>query len=296
MSQKLLAERFASAWERFPRGLRGDPTRAYERLQVSLPFEQAAGVDPDSEKPENVLRCVCISDTHCRAAEIEAMPKGDVLIHAGDFTSLGRTKQVDVFSEFLKGLDFQHKIVIAGNHDLCFDDDYEALSKRFGVPTAELEAGREALNHCTYLLDSSVEIQGVKFYGSPWQPWFFDWAFNLERGDPCTAKWQEIPDDTDVLITHGPPVGHGDLCTSGQRAGCVDLLREIQTRVKPKLHVFGHIHEGYGTTTDGQTVFVNASTCTFNYRPTNPPLVFDVPIPAPVPSTSDSSSEKKAEE
>jgi Icc-related predicted phosphoesterase len=87
-----------------------------------------------------------------------------------------------------------------------------------------------------------------------------------------------IPAGVDILLTHGPPIGHGDVCKSGNRAGCVDLLKEIQLRIKPKFHVFGHIHEGYGITTDGQTTFINASTCSYNYRPTQPAIVFDLPI------------------
>ena len=84
----------------------------------------------------------------------------------------------------------------------------------------------------------------MKFYGSPQQPAFFDWAFNVERGPAKIGKFGErIPADTDVLVTHGPPLGRGDLCSSGLRAGCVDLLQHVQQRVKPKLHVFGHIHE-----------------------------------------------------
>ena len=82
------------------------------------------------------------------------------------------------------------------------------------------------------------------FQGTPWQPEFGGWAFNLKRGEECVKKWNLIPEDTDVLITHGPPLGFGDLCSTGIRAGCVDLLQSVQNRVKPKYHVYGHIHEG----------------------------------------------------
>lgn len=131
------------------------------------------------------------------------------------------------------------------------------------------------------------------------QPVFCDWAFNLERGEQLRDKWRKIPDSVDILMTHGPPVGHGDKSSfGGVRTGCVDLLHTIQTRVKPKYHVFGHIHEGnekmgmsvlsdleifcchcsgYGVTTDGVTTYVNASTCTLQYRPTNAAIVFDLP-------------------
>jgi Icc-related predicted phosphoesterase len=122
----------------------------------------------------------------------------------------------------------------------------------------------------------------LTFYGSPWQPTFYDWAFNLDRQEPCAAKWRQIPDGVDVLITHGPPLGHGDLVNyDRQHVGCVDLLREIQLRVRPRLHVFGHIHEGHGVTTDGVTVYANAATCDEKYRAVQPPLVFDLPLKRP---------------
>jgi len=101
-------------------------------------------------------------------------------------------------------------------------------------------------------------------------------AFNLPRGPPCREKWQLIPEDTDILLTHGPPLGHGDLCSSGMRAGCIDLLHEVQTRVRPAVHAFGHVHEGAGVTTDGATLYVNASTCNLSYRPINPAMVLDI--------------------
>lgn len=88
--------------------------------------------------------------------------------------------------------------------------------------------------------------------------------------------WRKVPVGTDVVISHGPALGHGDLCFSGVRAGCLDLLFEIQTRVVPQYLVCGHIHEGYGVTSDGSTTFVNASSCNLRYRPDNKPLVFDV--------------------
>ena len=103
---------------------------------------------------------------------------------------------------------------------------------------------RKELTNCTYLQDSSTEIYGLKIYGTPWQPKFCGWAFNLERGQELCEKWDKIPEDTDVLITHTPPVGYGDLCSTGIRAGCVDLLMSVQQRVKPKYHIYGHIHEG----------------------------------------------------
>jgi uncharacterized protein YbbK (DUF523 family) len=113
---------------------------------------------------------------------------------------------------------------------------------------------------------------------TPWQPEFCNWAFNLPRGQQLLDKWRRIPDDTDVLVSHTPPFGRGDQ-VGHTRVGCEDLLREVQGRVKPTLHVFGHVHEGYGRSSDGVTTFVNASACTHDYSPVNPPFVFDLDVP-----------------
>lgn len=208
------------------------------------------------------VRLVLISDTHCRHASV-AVPPGDVLLHAGDITDHGEPDVVQSFNAWLGGLPHPHKLVIAGNHDFCFE--------RQPAESAAL------LTHATYLLDAAVTVAGLTFYGSPWQPWFYDWAFNLPRGPALRAKWDLIPPATDVLITHGPPAGHGDLTVQGDRAGCADLLAALG-RVQPRLHVFGHIHEGYGQTQAGPTLCVNASTCTVDYRALNPPVVIDLPV------------------
>jgi Icc-related predicted phosphoesterase len=102
-----------------------------------------------------------------------------------------------------------------------------------------------------------------------------DWAFNLQRGPALREKWALIPEGTDVLITHGPPFGILDWTARGERVGCEDLLEAVR-RVKPRLHVFGHIHEGYGEHEQDGTRFVNASICTEAYQPTNAPIVVDV--------------------
>ena len=132
--------------------------------------------------------------------------------------------------------------------------------------------------------------------GTPHQPVYGGWAFNLARGQECLNKWNLIPEDVDVLVTHSPPLGFGDLTSTGVRAGCVELLHSVQRRIKPKYHVYGHIHEGrapgqdhqqrrtgsvsgYGVRSDGKILFINASTCDINYRPCNPAIVFDVSLP-----------------
>ena len=157
--------------------------------------------------------------------------------------------------------------------------EYEGADEAGKQEEMDSTAIKKELTDCIYLEDNSTSIFGLKFYGTPWQPEFHNWAFNLKRGRSLLDKWDLIPDDTDILITHTPPVGYGDLCAIGVRAGCVDLLNTVQKRVRPKYHVYGHIHEGYGVRSDGKTVFVNASTCDLTYFPVNKPIVFDVAIP-----------------
>jgi Icc-related predicted phosphoesterase len=113
---------------------------------------------------------------------------------------------------------------------------------------------------------------GIKFYGSPWQPWFCDWAFNLQRGPEIKAKWDLIPLDTQVLITHGPPLGYGDKTFENELVGCQDLLNAILA-IKPRYHICGHIHEGMGISCNEYTTFLNVSSCDPWYSIANPPAV-----------------------
>ncbi|XP_046848605.1 metallophosphoesterase domain-containing protein 1-like [Xenia sp. Carnegie-2017] len=107
-------------------------------------------------------------------------------------------------------------------------------------------------------------------------PVFHDWAFLKKRGEDINTMWKKIPANIDILITHGPPLGRGDKTYTRTHAGCVNLLRIVQNHVKPRYHIFGHIHEGYGVSSDGTTTYINASTCNLMYRPVNKPVVFDI--------------------
>jgi Icc-related predicted phosphoesterase len=210
------------------------------------------------------MRLVCISDTHSLHRRIPEIPVGDILIHAGDCLGTGTLDNVEDLNDWLGTLPHRHKIVIAGNHDAAFQE------------TPEL--ARETLTNAIYLEDNGVEIEGKRFWGSPWTPPFMNWWFMLGRGQPLREKWQEIPGDTDVLITHGPPRGIGDEARMGfrcQNVGCIDLLHRID-QLNLKAHIFGHIHEGYGGYLRGETRLINASTCTVRYAPTNPPVVLDI--------------------
>lgn len=205
------------------------------------------------------MRIVAISDTHdCHLQySSEHLPSGDILIHGGDMTRRGTLAELEDFNTWLGSLDYEHKIVIAGNHDWCFQR----------TPTE----ARELLTHGTYLEDSGVEIAGLQFWGSPWQPDYNDWAFNLPRGECLAQKWQLIPDQTDVLITHGPPYGIGDRVSAGDHVGCKELLKRV-TLIQPRLHIFGHIHEAYGVTESAQTTFMNASFLNQEGKPSQPAL------------------------
>ncbi len=235
------------------------------------------------------VRFVCISDTHglhekpVSSVLLDDLPPGDVLLHAGDFTNKGGCSDLEKFGAFLRAAASRYTEVlfIAGNHDVSLDSPYYDKNwSRYQKVKVDTKGFFESLpSNVKYLEDSGVTtVGGLTVFGSPWQPYFCGWAFNLARGGPCLSRWKLCPSDVDILMTHGPPLGRGDkLVPMGGRAGCIDLLREIQDRIKPKVHVFGHIHEGYGVSSDGVTDFINASTCTFRYRPTNPPIVFELP-------------------
>ena len=208
------------------------------------------------------MKLVCISDTHSLHRHIPEIPDGDVLIHAGDSLGQGTLDNIEELNDWLGSLPHRHKIVIAGNHDWAFQD--------------EPEQARQLLSNAIYLEDSGVEIDGVRFWGSPWTPTFMNWAFMLDRGQPLHDAWALIPGNTDVLITHGPPLGFGDTeLAGGRNVGCEDLLERID-ELSLQAHVFGHIHEGYGVYQRRGARLVNASTCTERYEPINPPVVIEL--------------------
>jgi len=211
------------------------------------------------------MRIVCISDTHNYLKEIK-IPEGDILLHSGDATFYGYGHEVKPFGEWIRSHPHMYKVFVAGNHDRSFEDQPKKAAEWLG-------------DGIIYLQDQAVELEingdKVKIYGAPWQPWFFDWAFNIrpETGG-LKAKWDLIPKDADVLVTHGPPYKLRDVNREGEHCGDRDLRQAIQ-RVRPKLHVCGHIHEGYGVSRFGDTLIANASICNRKYKPVNKPLVFD---------------------
>jgi len=220
------------------------------------------------------MRLVFISDTHNRLSEL-SVPDGDVLIHTGDMTMTGTPGEISAFNKDLRALPHFEKVIIAGNHDWLFQK--------------KNQLARTLLSESVhYLQDESAVIKGLRFYGSPWQPEFCDWAFNLPRGERLSEKWSLIPDDTDILLTHGPPYGwldsvprypelgrYGDdrdLRVGHEKVGCKDLLDRV-LKVKPKIHAFGHIHCDAGEAFFEGIHFVNSS---IGYHVENKPVVVDL--------------------
>ena len=226
-------------------------------------------------------RITVISDTHTRQGLIpySDLPGGDILIHAGDIMNSGYNRN-DIW-DFLHWYHsipgYDAKIFIAGNHDRMFQDHPEDVEKwinQFG--------------NIDYLQDEQLTLyfdgpngehpeDNIRIYGSPWQPEFYSWAFNLPKGGiEIAGKWEAIPDNTDILITHGPAFGTLDTVVGRQydNLGCELLAQRIE-RLKPKIHVCGHIHSGYGYVFKDGTHFFNASVLDERYEYTQKPMTFD---------------------
>lgn len=234
----------------------------------------------------STIQICALSDTHNKHNKLNLKP-GDLLIHAGDFSGMGYPWEQERFIEWYRKQPYTAKVLIAGNHEKGVEAEeftFKQMCKEAGI---------------IYLNDSSVELQFVgryvyidqnvpdipkiKIHGSPMTPYFFNWAFNRARvkelephhGNWIKYHWDIIPEDTDILVTHGPPYGildelvYVDGTPKGEFVGCQELLKRIQ-EVKPDLHIFGHIHIHGGSEVhkDG-TSFYNAAICDELYMPSN---------------------------
>ena len=205
-----------------------------------------------------MVNLVCISDTH--TYEKFPIPEGDILLHSGDISFRGTFVEMNRAMKWLGSLPHKHKVFVCGNHDWLGETDpllMEELAKENGV---------------IYLNDSGVELMGLKIWGSPVQPEFCNWAFNRKRGEEIARHWAKIPDDTQVLVTHGPPkdildwVDRGD--GSREYVGCEELRKRVDQLSNLRLHSFGHIHCAAGEYVDPNgKLFVNAAICTEEYHP-----------------------------
>jgi Icc-related predicted phosphoesterase len=225
------------------------------------------------------VKIVAFSDTHGFHRRVK-LPECDIAIFAGDLSPTGQFSQV---ADFMKWYETQtqctSKVFIAGNHDRSFDPKFR---DHFKLDEHDwLRELKETHSYLTYLEDSSVELFGLKIWGSPWTPWFHGdtWGFNKRRGEEIREVWKKIPKDTDIIVTHGPMFGKLDYTVRDkQRVGCEELYEYIKF-VDPKLHICGHIHEGYGMDywTEG-TTFVNAAICTIHNEPKNEPITITLEV------------------
>jgi len=242
-----------------------DPNVTWETLSPS----DILCIGEKRREDDKYLRFVCLSDTHGGHSQIE-IPMGDVLLITGDFTRWKSSKQdLEDFNSFLGKLPHKYKVLICGNHEMC-------------ITPKNIDKTSVLLSNCThYLEDSFIEIEGIKIYGSPW---------HIKRGllkranafgldaSQIYKKWDKIPTDTNILLTHYPPDG---IPNTEPGDGCPYLLKTVTQTIKPQVHVFGHDHGSYGIyrgkTGDGEVTFINAAN-TINPGNLRDPIVFDMVI------------------
>ena len=187
----------------------------------------------------------------------------DLLIHAGDMSMMGTETEIEQFLKWYSSLRAKYKVLIAGNHDFLFEKQ-RMIAKDLLAKYPDI----------IYLETEEVVIEGIKIYGEPRQPWFHSWAFNVERGEAIKRYWDAIPEDVNILVTHGPPKGILDMTMSGENVGCEDLLYRLPYLEQLKLVVFGHIHEHAGCELINGVYYVNASALNVRYQLQNRPQAF----------------------
>jgi Icc-related predicted phosphoesterase len=204
---------------------------------------------------------VCISDTHELHRELE-VPNGDLLIHAGDFTFFNHTSKIRDFNDWLGELPHRHKVVIPGNHDCVFHKD----------PLA-----RGLITNAVLLINESVTLCGLNIWGSPVT--CDDAAYGHTTAEDRAALYATIPPDTNIVVTHGPPQGILDHEKGSDHLQGCPQLRKAVLRLKPRLHVFGHCHVGYGALPTARTLFINAALLGWAGDLENQPRVLDISVP-----------------
>lgn len=211
-------------------------------------------------------RITLISDTHTKHHQLD-LPGGDVLIHSGDLMNSGYSAyEIEDFLKWFVSQNYDECIFIAGNHDRLFENKPEEVADILDV------YGITYLQDSQHIVGEDWDDNKFNVWGSPWQPEFYNWAFNLPRcGTELESKWNAIPKDTDILVTHGPPQGHLDVSGAPYNEpnlGC-ELLRVRVDEIKPKIHVFGHIHGSAGYKFHEGTHFFNASVLSERYSVKN---------------------------
>jgi Icc-related predicted phosphoesterase len=209
------------------------------------------------------MKIICISDTHNKHYDLD-IPDGDILIHAGDWTGRGTLPEISSFLAWFEARPHTHKIFIAGNHDIMTEEDQNMfemlLSEHHGI---------------NYLEDSQINVMGLKIWGTPWVSPCGNWAWSANSAER-EQKWKMIPDDSDIVISHTPLYKILDKCTNGNHPGCDYLKDHILNRIKPKLHIAGHIHESYGKEQIENTLCLNAALLNERYQVTNKPHIIEL--------------------
>ncbi|GHT03780.1 metallophosphoesterase [Bacteroidia bacterium] len=200
------------------------------------------------------MKFIHLSDTHGKHHELPKLPSADLIIHSGDVSMAGTGKEVMGFIDWFGALNYKYKIFIGGNHDFCLDGKARERIQKF-LPS-----------NMHYLYDSGVEIDGIQFWGIPY---FVSCKSQTEN---YYRALDTIHCNTDVLITHSPPFGILDRANN-ITYGCPDLL-EIVLKIKPKYHLFGHIHDAYGVEKSTTTTFVNGAMMNEDYRLVNEARMF----------------------
>lgn len=218
------------------------------------------------------MKLICFADTHGCVENLD-IPRADVVICAGDYCNSGTLADVIAFNKWFSKLPCKYKILVAGNHDVCFETE-PAVAKSL------------LSKNIIYLQDEAAEIDGVKFYGSPWQLPFMNWAFNLPE-EELREKFAHIPSGVDILITHSPPCGILDGTPAKKDLGSRSLLERVY-KIKPRYHVFGHIHHGYGKRIDAANniTFINASLLDEGYNFVNNPVIIEIKDACPSPTST----------
>lgn len=219
------------------------------------------------------MKIVALSDIHEQWHNLE-IPTCDILISAGDYSYQGKPEVVQQFHAWLDEQPATHIISVQGNHEKWVERNFEAAK----------EIAKKECPDIHFIQHEAIEIEGIKIFGSAWTPYFCNWAWNAARNKAevevynkplIDTKWADIPDDTNILITHGPPFGILDYAPQCNHVGCHDLLVRVQELKDLKHHIFGHIHYSHGSKKKFGVEFHNASICTESYRPNNPITIID---------------------
>lgn len=225
------------------------------------------------------MRIVFLSDTHNQLHSVD-VPDGDVLVHAGDATMLGSLVELSKFNQAMGQLPHRHKLFSPGNHDILCERDPGLAAT--------------VLTKVTWLKGClSVGTPAITFWGCPYTPRFgAGWAFQLKDKKHAKEIWDTIPEKVDIVVTHGPVYGildevrrpswswqdadvPGAYAVNVEHVGCPVLAKTLK-RIRPRIHVCGHVHGGYGTKVVHGTQYINASNCNESYDPVNAPIILEV--------------------